>query len=255
MSQTRAELAASDDTLLPLLYAMDQAHGWSQGMRVITHALLRADWPHRGSVLEVGCGAGTFLRELQERYPQSRCIGIDRNGFALPYAEQQPVDLYLAQGDLQQLPFADNQFDLIVALDAFDQRAVNLHQAFRESWRLLQPNGLLLVRVSAYSWLHGDHDEAFNTGRRYQQQELTTALHSGGFHLERMTYANSLLALPVIIQRLLQRWQLLAFSSHHDTAPVINNLVARLLRWEARLLQTINLPFGISLYVLARKRI
>ena len=30
------------DNLLPLLYAMDQEHGWSQGMRAITHALLGA---------------------------------------------------------------------------------------------------------------------------------------------------------------------------------------------------------------------
>lgn len=222
-------------------------------MRAITHALLNDAWPAHGAVLEVGCGAGTFLRELQEYYPRSRCIGIDRSGLALPYADQQSAALHLAQADLQQIPFADNQFGLIVALDSFDQRAVNLQQALRESWRLLQPNGLLLVRVSAYTWLHSDHDEAFNTGHRYQRQELTAALYAGGFHLERVTHADRLLALPVIMQRLLQRWQVLPFASHHATAPVINHLVARLLRWEARLLQQINLPFGISLYVLARK--
>lgn len=224
-------------------------------MRAITHALLANAWPRRGPVLEVGCGAGSFLHELQVRHPQSVCVGIDRNGVALAYADQQPVVLHLAQADLQEVPFAHNHFGLIVALDSFDQRAVNLSQALRESWRLLQPNGLLLVRVSAHAWLHSDHDEAFNTGRRYHQQELTTALRRGGFQIERVTYANSLLALPVIVQRFLQRWQLLPFSSHHTTAPVINKQVARLLRWEARLLQIMNLPFGISLYVLARKRL
>ena len=252
---TTPPLAAQPDTLLPLLYAMDQEYGWSQGMRAITHALLANAWPPRGPVLEVGCGAGSFLRELQACHPQSVCVGIDRNGVALAYADQQPLTLHLAQADLQQIPFADNHFGLIVALDAFDQRAVNLSQALRESWRLLQPNGLLLARVSAHAWLHSDHDEAFNTGRRYHQQELTTALRRGGFQIERVTYANSLLALPVIVQRFLQRWQLLPFSSHHTTAPVINKQVARLLRWEARLLQIMNLPFGISLYVLARKRL
>lgn len=222
-------------------------------MRAITHALLNTDQPPRGPILEVGCGAGNFLREWQERHPQSCCFGLDRHGVALYYANQQPGALHLTQADLQQLPFADNQFGLIVALDTFDQRAVDLPQALRESWRLLQPGGLLLVRVSAHPWLHSSHDEAFNTGHRYQQQELTTALRAGGFHLERVTYANSLLALPVVVQRLLQRWQVLPFSSHHSTNPAFNRLVARLLGWEARLLQTINLPFGISLYVLARK--
>lgn len=222
-------------------------------MRAITHALLNTQHPLRGPVLEVGCGAGNFLREWQERHPQSCCFGLDRHGVALHYANRQPGALHLTQADLQQLPFADNQFGLIVALDTFDQRAVDLPQALRESWRLLQPGGLLLVRVSAHPWLHSSHDDAFNTGHRYQQQELTTALRAVGFHLERVTYANSLLALPVVVQRLLQRWQVLPFSSHHSTHPVLNHLVARLLGWEARLLQTINLPFGISLYVLARK--
>lgn len=241
----------ADDNLLPLLYALDQEYGWSQGMRAITHALLAQ--AQGGPVLEVGCGAGNFLREWQERHPAAHCVGIDRNGLALPYAEQQPVVLDLAQADLQQLPFADNAFALMVALDAFDQRAVALPQAIAESWRLLQPNGLLLSRVSAHPWLHSAHDEAFNTGQRYQQQTLLTALEHGGFQIERVTYANTLLALPVIGQRLLQRWGILPFTSHHATVPVINRQVARLLRWEARLLQSINLPFGISLYVLARK--
>lgn len=252
---TTPPLAAQPDTLLPLLYAMDQEYGWSQGMRAITHALLAKAWPPRGPVLEVGCGAGSFLRELQIRHPQSLCVGIDRNGVALAYADQQPLTLHLAQADLQQIPFADNHFGLLVALDAFDQRAVNLSRALQESWRLLQPNGVLLVRVSAHAWLHSDHDEAFNTGRRYHRQELTTALRRSGFHIERVTYANSVLALPIIIQRFLQRWQLLPFSSHHDMTPFVNQQVARFLRWEARLLQTLNLPFGISLYVLARKRL
>lgn len=252
---TTIPLTTPQDTLLPLLYAMDQEYGWSQGMRTITHALLATAWPPHGPVLEVGCGAGSFLRELQGCHPHAVCVGIDRNGVALAYADQQPLTLHLAQADLQQIPFADNHFGLLVALDAFDQRAVDLPQALRESWRLLQPNGLLLVRVSAHAWLHSAHDEAFNTGRRYQRHELLAALRASDFHLERVTYANSLLALPVIVQRFLQRWQLLPFANPHETPPFVNQQVARCLRWEARLLQQINLPFGISLYVLARKRL
>lgn len=241
------------DNLLPLLYAMDQNHGWSQGMRAITHALLGATRLPAGPLLEVGCGAGVFLRELQEYHRGARCFGLDYSSIALGYAGNQPVTLQLTQGDLQQLPFVANHFSLIVALDSFDQRAVNLQQAVRESWRLLQPDGLLLLRVSAHPWLESEHDVAFNTGRRYTQRELMNALMAGGFGVERVTYANTLLALPVIAQRLLQRWQLLPFDSNHEISPLMNQQVARLLRWEANLLHFTNLPFGISLYVLARK--
>jgi ubiquinone/menaquinone biosynthesis C-methylase UbiE len=232
---------------------MDQEHGWSQGMRAITHALLGATRLPAGPLLEVGCGAGVFLRELQGYHRGARCYGLDYSSIALGYANNQSVTLRLTQGDLQRLPFVANHFSLIVALDSFDQRAVNLSQAMCESWRLLQPDGLLLLRVSAHPWLESEHDVAFNTGRRYNRQELIDALTAGGFQIERVTYANSLLALPVIAQRLLQRWRLLPFDSNHEISPFVNRQVARLLRWEATLLALTNLPFGISLYVLARK--
>jgi len=245
--------AVQDDNLLPLLYAMDQEHGWSQGMRAITHALLGATPLPAGPLLELGCGAGVFLRELHDYHRGVRCFGLDYSSVALGYAGNQPAVLHLSQGDLQQLPFVGNHFSLIVALDSFDQRAVNLQQAVRESWRILKADGLLLLRVSAHPWLASQHDTAFNTGRRYQRQELIDALATGGFRLERLTYANTLLAPPVIAQRLLQRWGLLPFASNHEISPFVNRQVARLLRWEANLLPFTNLPFGISLYVLARK--
>lgn len=252
-----------DTTLLPLLYAVDHEHGWSQGMRAITHALLAA-YPHpHGPVLELGCGSGIFLQELNKRRPQHLCIGIDRSSIALGYADRppahhqpthyQPKAQQLAQADLRQLPFAADHFGLLVALDVLDQRSINLQQAIQESWRILQPNGLLLLRVSAHPWLHSPHDAAFNTGRRYQRQEVLEVLNGAAFAVERVTYANSLLAAPVILQRFLQRWQLLAFSHDHYTSPAINRVVAQALHWEAKLLRILNLPFGISLYVLARK--
>lgn len=243
----------SETTLLPLLYAFDQAHGWSRGMRTITHTLLAQHQHNPGAMLELGCGSGIFLQELSDCRPFQPCIGIDQSGIALSYAGRQLKTRQLAQADLRQLPFADEAFGLIVALDVFDQRAVDLQQALQESRRILQPNGLLLLRVSAYPWLESAHDAAFNTGRRYQRQEVEEVLRRASFSVERVTYANTLLAPPIILQRFLQRWRLLPFSTNHEIAPTVNQGVEQALRWEAKLLHTLNLPFGISLYALARK--
>ncbi|MBX3013786.1 MAG: class I SAM-dependent methyltransferase [Caldilineaceae bacterium] len=240
-------------TLLPLLYAMDEAHGWSQGMRAITHTLLAHSQLQPGPRLELGCGSGLFLRELQERSPTEPCVGLDRNGMALAFAAQRANTGELTQADLQQLPFRDNHFALLVALDVFDQRQVDLRGALGESWRVLQPGGHLVLRISAHPWLHSAHDRAFNTGRRYHRAEVAATLQAAAFQVERFTYANLLLAPPIILQRLLQRWHWLAYSSNHTVAPRLNQSVAQALQWEARLLRHCNLPFGISLYVIARK--
>ena len=207
-SINHAAQAQDESTLLPLLYATDQEHGWSQGMHAITHVLLAGIRQINGPVLELGCGSGIFLREMSERNPAKPYFGIDRYGVALHYAHQQSAALHLTQADLSHLPFADDSFGLLVALDVFDQRAVDLPQALQESWRILRPGGRLLLRVSAYPWLQSAHDDAFNTGRRYARQAMVDRVQAAAFDLERVTYANTLMALPIIAQRLLQRWGL-----------------------------------------------
>ena len=111
----------------------------------------------------------------------------------------------------------------------------------------------MLLRVSAYSWLQGAHDAAFNTGHRYEPPTLLAALKAADFKIARVTYANTLLASPAIALRLLQRWHILALSDSTYTSPWINCLLTMALRLESRWLQKRNLPLGLSLWVLARK--
>lgn len=222
-------------------------------MRAITLALLEHPATILGPILELGCGAGDLLAELATHHLTKPILGADINPLALSYASRllQPPTLTLA--DLQQLPFAGASVGLVLALDAIDQSGVDPVAALCESWRVLQPQGLLLLRVSAHPWLRSAHDTAFNTGRRFTSAELNQMLCAVGFHPIRMTYANALLAPAIILVRLLQRWQILPFREEHYTAPLINRLLALVLQLEALWLQDHNLNFGVSLCVLAQK--
>lgn len=223
-------------------------------MRAIILALLAHPSTPLGPILELGCGAGDLLAELNASQLTKLVFGADINPLALSYARRLlPQPPTLTAADLQQLPFADASFGLVLALDAIDQKGVEPIAALCESWRLLQPQGLLLLRVSAHPWLESAHDAAFNTGRRFTLAELTSLLHAVGFRPIRITYANALLAPAIIIVRLLQRWHILPFHQEHYTAPLINRILALSLQLEARWLQTHNLNFGVSLCVLAQK--
>jgi ubiquinone/menaquinone biosynthesis C-methylase UbiE len=238
--------------LLPELYRMEERGGWMQGMRRITHALL-AEAPQGGGLcLDVGTGGGLFAAELAAQRPTAQVIGLDRSPAALPVAwEQAAPGVALAQADVHHLPFPTSSVALATALDVLDQRAVCLPTALGELHRVLRPGGLLLLRVSAHAWLTGPHDAAFNTGRRLHRRDLRQALARAGLRTLHMTYANSLLAPPIAVMRLLQRWRLLDVTPDTAHAGWTNDLLRWALTAESWWLRHRTLPIGISLYALA----
>lgn len=237
---------------MPELFQSTRVYGWNQGMRSVTHALWLHVTPPAGPILELGCGGATFLADLHGS--GKSVMGLDLEALALVHARRalgsQPG---LIQADLQELPCAEGSFAVVVALDVFDQKGIDLATALEQSWRVLQAEGILVLRVSAHDWLRSVHDDAFNTGRRYDPVGLADALRRAGFAVQRMTYANMLLGPPVVALRLLQRWQLLPFSESLYRARLVNDLVLAALRLEALWLRRWDLPIGLSLFAVAQK--
>ena len=232
---------------------MDESNGWSQGMRCITLAFLEGMPIIKGPYLDLGCGGGMFVRELAAVRPQSLVLGADLSSTALVYAQQRSSGELLLQADVGRLPLAANSVGLITALDAFDQAGVEIEATLEETRRLLRPGGLLLLRVSAHSWLWGPHDVAYNTGRRWAAHDLVACLQAAGLVVERTTYANALLSPAVVAMRLLQRWGWLDVDGAGAESSPLNDLTRRALAAEAQWLVHHKFPFGISFYALARK--
>lgn len=73
------------------------------------------------SVLEIGCGAGEWLRALARRYPDLRCIGIEQDerlvkaANALAYRDGLPHAAFLAVdlSDITPALFSETRFDLV----------------------------------------------------------------------------------------------------------------------------------------------
>jgi len=231
-------------------------------MRAITTALLADHLPRKHKILEIGCGSGLLIHELAQRSSAALAIGTDRHPLALAHASREEYDKKIifgqpasqfVQSDLHHLPFSDQTFDLVVALDVFDQAGVELKAALQESRRVLEDGGQMLLRVSAYPWLMSEHDQAFNTAQRFNRRPLTALVQAAGFRVLRTTHANTLLSPPVIGLRLLQRWQPFVRREALYTNSFTNWILAAALQSEARWLRHHNLRAGISLYLFARK--
>ncbi|GAB2517093.1 class I SAM-dependent methyltransferase [Nocardiopsis aegyptia] len=99
----------------------------------------------RGRVLEIAVGTG---RDLPYYPPGTDLTGVDLSPGMLARARERAeavgIDAAFVEGDAQDLPFADGEFDSVVCALALctipDQRA-----AVAEMWRVLRPGGRLAL--------------------------------------------------------------------------------------------------------------
>jgi ubiquinone/menaquinone biosynthesis C-methylase UbiE len=97
------------------------------------------------SLLDVGCGTGALLQEVQSRYPRNPLAGIDLSEPMLHKARQklgEAVELKHASAD--RLPFKDRSFDFVVSSSAF-HFFPHPHTALSEMWRVLRVHGWLVI--------------------------------------------------------------------------------------------------------------
>jgi SAM-dependent methyltransferase len=239
-----------DERLMQTMLDVDEHHWWYRGRRQIIHAELdRLALPEPARVLDAGCGSGRTLQELV-RY--GAVEGIELNEDAAKMAGQRG-DGEVKVGRLEDLPWAQDTFDLIVCLDVIEHTPDD-GLTLRELRRVCKPGGWLLVTVPAYPALWSAHDEANHHYRRYTRRSLRRAALSSGWQVTRMTSFNSLLLAPAAAVRLAQRRRrdTNSHSANLNLGPDwLNDALEQPLRAEARwLARGRTLPMGLSLLAL-----
>jgi len=113
------------------------------GQRGVTAALRElAQTLDAESVLEVGCGTGYWLSELEGMVNQ--LYGLDLSLGMLRQAQTRSMPLALTRGRAGQLPFPDGVFDMVFCVNAvhhFDHPCAFVAEAAR----VLRPGGVLAV--------------------------------------------------------------------------------------------------------------
>ncbi len=109
------------------------------------------DWvldhlPIKGNerVLDAGCGTGAYLFPLAQRLPQGTVTGIDIVPEMIDLLRSKLDDdsnIQLQQADIQQLPFEDQTFDLVLANFVLFH-VEDIFKAISECKRVLKPGGV-----------------------------------------------------------------------------------------------------------------
>ncbi len=95
-------------------------------------------------VLDVGCGAGAFLRLVAER----GCVphGIDASETLIAFARTRLPNADLRIGEMEELPWADDSVDLVTGFNSFFF-ANDMVAALREAGRVAKRGAPVVIQV------------------------------------------------------------------------------------------------------------
>lgn len=245
------------DHLLRATAHAEAHHFWFRGFRSFVTPLVHAATAGlpNARILDCGCGTGANLA-LLNRFGTAYGFDLAETGLRLG---REAGRRRLARASVTAAPFPDAAFDLVTSFDVIYSLAdVDERAALAEMYRLLRPGGHAIVNVAAMEVLRGDHSVLSHEIRRYDRAGLRARMSAAGFQILRLTYTNTVLSVPLMITRTVQRRRGLRDEQHADQeiavppAP-LNALLTGVLWMESLWLRAFDAPFGSSLLCLARK--
>jgi SAM-dependent methyltransferase len=96
------------------------------------------------AVLDVGCGAGAFLRLVADRGGLPH--GLDASEALIAFARSRLPDADLRHGEMENLPWDDDVFDLVTGFNSFFF-ATDMVNALRDAARVAKPGAAVVIQV------------------------------------------------------------------------------------------------------------
>lgn len=232
------------------LYLLEEKHWWLIAKREISLKLLEHFIKKRDlKILDIGCGTGKNIETLSKF---GKTWGIDISPQAIKYCKKRGIK-NIKLGKADQTGFKKSSFDIITLLDVLEH--VDDNKTLKEIYRILKPNGLLLISVPAYQDLWSKWDEVLRHKRRYSKESLQTLCKKNNFTIKKISYMFSFLLPPVFILRKIKS---LLYNNDYPsdfrlTHPVISFLLLGLSRLEHKFVLKKTIPFGTSIICILKK--
>jgi len=238
-----------------IYYEQERKHWWFRVRAdILMNQIKKLKLTNNSKILNVG--ACTYkTSELLETF--GLVTSVEFNKECCTFVKQK-LGKEMVQASATALPFADNSFDLICAFDVIEH-IENDELAINEIERVTKQNGFIFLSVPAYQFLWSSHDEINHHFRRYNLKKLLGLVSPTKSNIIKKTYFNSILFVPILVLRLLDKFGLNKAKIERsnldvfDNNKIVNRIFYKLFSIEVSLLNKMNFPFGVSVMLLYRK--
>ena len=159
-------------------------------------ARIRSEMPHYDSHLDIGCGPGTFIGTLESA---ALSMGVDISADQIAYAQKRygSPNHQFKRIDPGPLPFEAGSFQVVTIIELIEHLSMKDNLALRrEAFRVLQPDGLLLISTPNYASLwplverlvnrFGEISYAHQHISRFNRSRLDALVQQAGFSQTRV---------------------------------------------------------------------
>ncbi|MFV0388122.1 MAG: class I SAM-dependent methyltransferase [Pyrinomonadaceae bacterium] len=239
-----------------IMDSVEDSHWWFVGRRAILQSFLSEigeSFAKNGNgknlkILDVGCGTGANL-EMLASYGDAE--GVDVSDDALKFSRAKGLKVH--KGLAEELPFADDSFDLVTALDVVEHLDDDI-AGLREMNRVLRKGGKTLIFVPAFMWLWGVQDDISNHRIRYTKAQIVERMKEAGFQINRATFANFTFFAPILLGRTVMKITGTKPESENNiNFSALNGLFGKIFASEAKILKRFNAPIGVSIVLVGSK--
>lgn len=232
---------------------VEETHWWFTIRRRIMRDLFRQYGISKDSrILDVGCNWGFFAGELQKEGFRN-IHGTDISEEAIHYGADRGIN-NLTVSKAERLPYSNDFFDASMALDVIEHIEDDT-AALREMYRVTKQGGYCFLMVPAYEFLWSMQDDVAKHFRRYTKGSLVAVAEASGFEVVRSTYFNTLLFVPIVVIRFMEKFTKTNRSSDFELNNAFTNTILTFIfGLERYWLRVFNFPFGVSLLMILKKK-
>ncbi len=211
-------------------------------------------------ILEVGCSSGFMLQRMQKAFPEAIIVGSDVVVEPLKKLSERFPNIPLLRFDMLHCPLPDNSVDAVVMLNVLEHIKED-GKALQQAYRILKPDGILVIEVPAGPNLYDAYDKVLMHYRRYVLSQLCQLVKEQHFEILKESHLGFFLypGFWLVKQRNKRLLTESVAIQHQQVDKAIrqtgkSKLMHAIMQTELRLGRYVKYPRGIRCLVTARKK-